>query len=122
MKKYYYATAFTGFPYLVNGFIISRFIKVINRLPKLPNFFWKLLIFRCSIETVFLSKHFRFCEDFGSKTMRISEIKSIKEIFFRILTIIIQYSLEMECFECDIFELFFPSVSLDLETHHKMLK
>ena len=35
----------------------------INRLKRLSRFFWKLLIFRCSIEKLLLSKCFKFRED-----------------------------------------------------------
>ena len=39
-------------------------LSVINRLRRLSKFFWKLLMFRCSIEKLLLSKLLKFREDF----------------------------------------------------------
>ena len=52
----------------------------------------------------------------------IFKIKCVKEIFISILTVIIQYFLEMEGSEHSKFEICLPSVSIYLEPHVIMLE
>ena len=62
-------------------------LSVINRLRRLSKFFCKLLIFRCSIEKLLLSKLFKLRED-SSGTFK---IKCVNEIFIWILIVVSIY-------------------------------
>ena len=55
-------------------------LSLINRLKRLSKFFWKLLIFRCIIEKLLLSKLFKFLEDSsGVKYCKSLKSKALKK-------------------------------------------
>ena len=60
----------------------------INRLKRLSRFFWKLLIFRCSIEKLLLSKWFKFRED----SLEVKYCKHLKLKAFQK-----QFHLDLDC-------------------------
>ena len=67
--------------------ILNSNLSVMNRLKRFSKFFCKLLIFRCSIEKILLSKLFKLRED-SSGTFK---IKCINEIFIWILIVVSIY-------------------------------
>ena len=81
-------------------------------MERLSKFFCRLLIFRCSIKKLLLSKLFQFREDSSGVNIVNIKIKSVKEIFIWILTIIIQYILEIEGSEYCRFEICLPGVNI----------
>ena len=97
-------------------------LSVINRLcrlQRLPKFFCKLLIFKWSNEKLLLSKWFKFREDSsGVKYCESLKLKVLKKV----LTVSIQYYLEIKGSESARFEFFLPSISISLETHLMILE
>ena len=67
---------------------MSSNLSDINRLKRLSRFFWKLLIFRCSIEKLLLSKWFKFRED----SLEVKYCKHLKLKAFQK-----QFHLDLDC-------------------------